>query len=63
MIHQMNQLAAVRRCEDLDRRRRRPSESAAPPSWDCTGFEIGAGSSLVGFDAGGQYSCPFAEVR
>jgi hypothetical protein len=45
MNHQMNQLAAVRRCEDLARRRRCPSDSAAPPPGDCTGFEIGAAAT------------------
>jgi hypothetical protein len=53
---------AVRRCEGLARRRRCPSESAAPPPGDGTGFGIGAGSFLVGFDAGGQCCGPFAEV-
>jgi hypothetical protein len=30
MVHKLNQRAAVRRCEDLARRRRYPSDSAAP---------------------------------
>jgi hypothetical protein len=46
----------------LAQRRRCPSDSAAPPPGDCTGFEIEAGSFLVGFDASGQYCRPFAEV-